>query len=109
MNRRKADRPTLDALVEAARGHRTEAIRLLGLPTVGDFDRLNTGEMLAEIYPDCRHQVDALYSSKSAVSDELVAAVMRVNYLAGSGEVAGAVALAESCQWPGSEQDKEAR
>ena len=107
MDRRKADRPTLDALVEAARGHRAEAIRLLGLPTVGDFDRLNTGEMLAEIDPDCRHQVDALYGSKSAVSDELVAAVMRVNYLAGSGEVAGAVALAESCQWPGSEQDRE--
>ena len=59
LNRREADRPTLDALVQAARGHNAEAIRLLGLPTVGDFDRLNTGETLAEIYPDCRREVDA--------------------------------------------------
>ena len=107
LERRDADRPTLDALVEAARGQTTEAIRLLESPMVSDFDRLNTGETLAETYPECRSQVDALYRSKPAVSDALLAAVMRVHRLAGVGDTAGAAALAESAVWPGSEQEKE--
>jgi len=108
LGRGEAGPAVLDLLVAAARaGEAAEAIRLLALPAVGDIDRLRAGESIAEIDQSCRHQVDLLYGSTPTGSDEVAAKISRAHYLAGTGDVAGAAALAEEARLAGTEQDAE--